>query len=44
MRDAKGLTFIHVKTAPGERSDLPRPKETPVQVVDRMRKWLEETA
>jgi phosphonopyruvate decarboxylase len=38
------LTFVHVKTAPGERGDLPRPKETPVEVFDRMRAWLEETA
>ena len=37
------LTFIHVKTAPGEKGDLPRPKETPVQVIDRMRAWLKET-
>ena len=41
--NAKGLTFIHVKTAPGEKGDLPRPKETPVQVIDRMRGWLKET-
>ncbi len=38
------LTFVHVKTAPGESGTLPRPKETPVQVVDRMRAWLEETS
>jgi phosphonopyruvate decarboxylase len=35
------LTFVHVKTAPGEAGNLPRPKETPVQVIDRMRAWLE---
>jgi phosphonopyruvate decarboxylase len=38
-----GLTFVHVKTAPGEPGDLPRPKETPREVIDRMRAWLEET-
>ncbi|MBL8601358.1 MAG: phosphonopyruvate decarboxylase [Myxococcales bacterium] len=42
--EATELTFIHVKTAPGESKDLPRPKETPVQVIDRMRAWLKETA
>jgi phosphonopyruvate decarboxylase len=38
------LTFVHVKTAPGEAGNLPRPKETPVQVIDRMRAWLKETS
>jgi phosphonopyruvate decarboxylase len=38
------LTFVHVKTAPGESGSLPRPKETPVQVIDRMRAWLKETS
>jgi phosphonopyruvate decarboxylase len=38
------LTFVHVKTAPGEANDLPRPKETPVEVIGRMRAWLRETA
>ena len=38
------LTFVHIKTAPGESGSLPRPKETPVQVVDRMRAWLKESA
>jgi phosphonopyruvate decarboxylase len=38
------LTFVHVKTAPGEAGNLPRPRETPVQVIDRMRAWLRETA
>jgi phosphonopyruvate decarboxylase len=38
------LTFVHVKTAPGEKGDLPRPKETPVQVWGRMRSWLVETS
>jgi phosphonopyruvate decarboxylase len=38
------LTFVHVKTAPGESSDLPRPRETPIEVIGRMRAWLEETA
>ena len=40
----KELTFVHVKAAPGEKGDLPRPKETPVEVFDRMREWLRETA
>jgi phosphonopyruvate decarboxylase len=40
---SKELTFVHVKTKPGESGDVPRPKETPVQVVDRMRAWLQET-
>jgi phosphonopyruvate decarboxylase len=44
IRDATELTFVHVKTAPGESGDLPRPKETPVQVIDRMRGWLKETS
>ena len=43
VANAKDLTFVHVKTAPGEKGDLPRPKETPVQVIDRMRAWLEAT-
>jgi phosphonopyruvate decarboxylase len=38
------LTFVHVKTAPGESGSLPRPKETPAQVADRMRAWLKETS
>jgi phosphonopyruvate decarboxylase len=37
------LTFVHVKTAPGESGSLPRPKETPVEVYDRMQRWLRET-
>ncbi len=41
--EREGLTFVHIKTAPGEKGDLPRPRETPVQVIDRMRAWLEET-
>jgi phosphonopyruvate decarboxylase len=40
VRDATELTFVHVKTAPGESGSLPRPKETPVQVIDRMRAWI----
>ena len=39
-----GLTFVHVKTTPGESGDLPRPKETPLQVVDRMRAFLEKAS
>lgn len=38
------LTFVHVKTTPGEKGDLPRPKETPVQVFDCMQSWLKETS
>lgn len=34
------LTFIHIKTAPGENPDLPRPKVTPVQVGERFRDYL----
>ncbi|MBX3723780.1 MAG: phosphonopyruvate decarboxylase [Turneriella sp.] len=34
------LTFIHIKTAPGESPDLPRPKVTPVQVAERFKKYL----
>jgi phosphonopyruvate decarboxylase len=41
---SKELTFVHVKVSPGEAGALPRPKETPVEVVDRMRAWLRETA
>jgi phosphonopyruvate decarboxylase len=36
------LTFLHVKTRPGEAKDLPRPKETPVEVFERMRAYLSE--
>ena len=43
VANATDLTLVHVKTAPGEKGDLPRPKETPVQVIDRMRAWLRET-
>ena len=44
IRDATELTFVHVKTAPGESGSLPRPKVTPVQVIDRLRGWLAEGA
>ena len=40
----KELTFVHVKCAPGESGSLPRPKETPEQVAERMRNWLKETS
>lgn len=40
----KELTFVHVKCAPGESGSLPRPKETPAQVAERMRNWLKETS
>jgi phosphonopyruvate decarboxylase len=36
------LTFIHVKTRPGEVGPLPRPTLTPRQVAERFRKWLRE--
>jgi phosphonopyruvate decarboxylase len=36
------LTFVHVKTRPGEIGNLPRPTETPRQVAERFRKWLRE--
>jgi phosphonopyruvate decarboxylase len=34
------LSFIHVKTRPGENKDLPRPAVTPRQVAERLRRWL----
>jgi phosphonopyruvate decarboxylase len=34
------LTFIHVRTRPGEVGTLPRPTLTPRQVAERFRKWL----
>jgi phosphonopyruvate decarboxylase len=34
------LTMIHIKTAPGESADLPRPKVTPVEVAERFKKYL----
>ncbi len=37
---ARELTFLHVKTKPGAPSDLPRPKTTPIQVKERLEKWL----
>jgi phosphonopyruvate decarboxylase len=36
-----GLTFVHVKTRPGESDDLPRPTMTPPQVAERFRGWLQ---
>lgn len=42
VESATELTFVQVKVAPGESGALPRPKETPVQVIDRMRAWLAE--
>jgi phosphonopyruvate decarboxylase len=35
------LTLIHIKTAPGENPNLPRPKVTPVQVAERFRQYLQ---
>jgi phosphonopyruvate decarboxylase len=40
----KELTFVHVKTGPGENKDLPRPTVTPRQVAERFRRWLRETS
>src|SRR5262249_17608499 len=34
------LTFVHVKTLPGENKDLPRPTVTPRQAAERFRRWL----
>lgn len=34
------LTFVHVKTKQGSPADLPRPTVTPVQVAERLRKWI----
>jgi phosphonopyruvate decarboxylase len=34
------LSFIHVKTGPGENGALPRPSVTPGQVAERFRAWL----
>jgi phosphonopyruvate decarboxylase len=34
------LSFVHVKTRPGENKDLPRPTVTPQQVAERFRRWL----
>src|SRR5262249_14088568 len=34
------LSFIHVKTGPGENGALPRPTVTPRQVAERFRAWL----
>ncbi len=41
--DTRELTFVHVKTKPGAPSDLPRPKVTPLQVVDRLRAHLRDS-
>ena len=35
-----GLSFIHVKIAPGESDDLPRPTVTPAEVAIRLKEWL----
>jgi phosphonopyruvate decarboxylase len=36
------LTFVHVKTRPGEAANPPRPTATPRQVAERFRAWLRE--
>ena len=38
------LTFVHVKTRPGEAANPPRPTVTPRQVAERFRSWLGENA
>jgi phosphonopyruvate decarboxylase len=37
---APGLAFVHVKTAPGEAADLPRPTVPPADVAVRFGAWL----
>ena len=37
------LTFVHVKTRPGEAGNLPRPRLKPREIADRFRAWLRET-
>ncbi len=37
------LTFVHVKTRPGEEKNLPRPTVKPWQVAERFRAWLRAT-
>jgi phosphonopyruvate decarboxylase len=45
LRDRRpGLRFLHLKTRPGVRSDLPRPKIKPTEVADRLRRFLAEEA
>jgi phosphonopyruvate decarboxylase len=39
-----GLTFVHVKTRPGEAEGLPRPTMTPPEVAERFRAWLHRSA
>jgi phosphonopyruvate decarboxylase len=38
--ETRELSFVHVKTRPGAPKDLPRPTVTPVEVAERLRKWL----
>jgi phosphonopyruvate decarboxylase len=40
IADARELTFVHVKIKTGAPDDLPRPTITPVEVAERMRKFL----
>lgn len=40
---APGPTFLHVKTAPGESPDLPRPTVSPAEVATRFSHWLKVT-
>ncbi len=39
-KETKELTFVHVKMRPGAPEDLPRPTVTPVEVGERLRKWM----
>jgi len=43
QRPEEGLAFVHVRTRPREDRKLPRPTQTPRQVADRFRRWLQET-
>jgi phosphonopyruvate decarboxylase len=35
------LSFLHIKTAPGEAKDLPRPTLTPAQNAQRLQQWIQ---
>ena len=40
VREAEGLTFVHVRTLPRPDRKLPRPTITPAEVADRLRGWI----
>ncbi|HHJ19386.1 MAG TPA: phosphonopyruvate decarboxylase [Gammaproteobacteria bacterium] len=42
LGQGKGLTFYHVRIAPGIPDDLPRPEITPAQVAQRLRQFIGE--